>query len=46
MAFMPPPVDPAQAPMTLSIIRKMGRNEGHIEKLSLEKPVVVAIETV
>ena len=44
IAFTPPPVDPAQASMTLSIIRKIGRKDGHKEKLVLAKPVVVAIE--
>ena len=46
MAFMLPPVEPAHAPITLNINKKIGRNEGHEAKLSLAKPVVVVIETV
>ena len=46
MAFMPPPVEPAHAPITLNITRKIGRNEGQAAKLSLVKPVVVVIEMV
>ena len=43
---MPPPVEPAHAPITLNITKKIGRKEGQIAKLSLAKPVVVVIETV
>ena len=46
IAFIPPPVEPAQAPMTLNISRKIGKNEGQAEKSSLSYPVVVAIDTV
>ena len=46
IAFMPPPVEPAHAPITLNITKKIGRNEGQTAKSSLAKPVVVVIEMV
>ena len=46
MAFMPPPVEPTQPPIKLSINSNTGRNSGQIEKSCVVNPVVVAMETV
>ena len=46
MAFMPPPVEPTQPPMKLSINRSIGKNSGQTEKSCVVNPVVVAIEMV
>ena len=44
MTFIPPAVDPAQPPIKLEKIRRIGNAPGQREKSSVVKPVVVAIE--
>ena len=44
--LMPPPVEPTQAPIKLTIIRKTGIAAGQLLKFCDEYPVVVAIDTV
>ena len=46
MAFNPPPVDPAQAPIPARAINKYGINNGNDDWSVETKPVVVAKEIV
>ena len=42
--FMPPPVEPAHAPMNISSTISSLLNAGHWLKSTVEKPVVVMID--
>ena len=42
--LMPPPVDPAQAPMNIRITRMAWENTGQVLKSAVAKPVVVMME--
>ena len=46
MAFKPPPVDPAHAPIPARAINKYGMNKGKLEWSVARKPVVVMKEIV
>ncbi|MNW17205.1 hypothetical protein D3C71_2163100 [compost metagenome] len=45
ITFMPPPVEPAQAPMKAVYSSRKGRKLGHRLKSSTPKPVVANTET-
>jgi len=40
-----PAVDPAHPPINIKVIRTALENEGHMSKSTVEKPVVLMIET-
>ena len=42
--FMPPPVEPAHAPMNISSTSRARLNVGHRSKSTVEKPVVVMMD--
>ena len=42
--FMPPPVEPAQAPQIIKKHRIIRLNTGHMPKSSVQNPVVVITE--
>ena len=42
--LIPPPVEPAQAPIKLAKINKTGSINGQVEKFAEVNPVVVAME--
>ena len=44
--LMPPEVEPAQAPVNISITSAMRQKVGHREKSTVAKPVVVMMVTV
>ena len=45
ITFMPPPVEPAQAPMHEPISSNNGKGPGQTYQASVVKPVVVPMET-
>ncbi len=45
LTLIPPAVEPPQPPIKLEKINNIGKNRGHIWKLSVPKPAVVEIET-
>ena len=44
LTFMPPPVDPAHAPMAIRMSSTVLENSGHFAKSAVPKPVVVMTE--
>ena len=44
MAFMPPPVEPAQPPINEQRIRKIGKKMGQLAKSVVANPVVVPMD--